>query len=268
VGRIAALARTCCALIALSALGATSDEIRTPEQIRDCTESNRPSETSIQTVSLQAKDRVGAINTSRAKLYWRKFDDGLSKVMMRFYAPPDLRGTGLLMLERDSARNDLFIYLPELGRVKRVTSRMTSSSMFGTDFSYEEFERIQGLTATTPVIRLDDDVVEGRPTWVIESRPTEESRSAYERIISFVDQGNCTILRTDFFERGQQARKTLTADPQSITHEEEGIWIVRRYLMQDLRDQTETALVIESVEIGADIGRKTFSQRELVSGGR
>jgi hypothetical protein len=267
VGRLALLAIAFAVLLFATLPARPATEPRTPEEIRSCSESNRPRETSVQTVSLQAKDRVGAINTSRAKLYWRKFDDGLSKVMMRFYAPPDLRGTGLLMLEKEAKRNDLFVYLPELGRVKRVTSRMTSSSMFGTDFSYEEFERIQGMAETTPVSRLDDDVFAGRPTWVIESRPGEESGSAYERIVSFVDQSNCTILRTDFFERGDEARKTLTADPESITEEDEGIWIVRRYLMRDLRDETETALVIESVEIGGKIGRKTFSQRELVSGG-
>lgn len=268
MAHFASLALGMILLVALPFAATSSSDRRTAEEIRSCTESNRPHETSIQTVSLQAKDRVGAINTSRATLYWKKFDDGLSKVMMRFYAPPDLRGTGLLMLEREAERNDLFIYLPELGRVKRVTSRMTSSSMFGTDFSYEEFERIQGMAESTPVTRLEDDQVAGRPTWVIESRPTENGSSAYERIVSFVDQENCTILRTQFFERGEDARKVLTAAPESITQEDGGIWIVRRYLMRDLRDETETALVIESVEIGAKIGRKTFSERELVSGGR
>jgi len=242
--------------------------LRTVEEIQACNDDNLPERTSIETVSLQAKDRIGAITTSKAKLYWRRFDDGLSKVMMRFFAPPDLRNSALLMLENEKRANDLFIYLPELGRVKRITSRMTSSSMFGTDFSYEEFERLQGMATRSPSVLLGNRSIEGRPAYLIEMRPTEESKSAYERIRSFIDHETCTVLRSEFYERGDAPRKVLSAVVSSITHEAEDVWVVRRFVMRDLRDETETEMVIESVEIGIDISQKTFSERELVSGGR
>jgi hypothetical protein len=235
--------------------------------IQLCNQANLPERTSIQTISLRAKDRIGAITTSRSKIYWRKFDDGLSRLMMRFYEPPDLRGSAYLLIETKK-RNDMFIYLSELGRVKRVTSRMTSSSMFGTDFSYEEFERLQGMAQDSPTTRLADRVVDGRPAYVLEIRPTEESQSAYKRILSFIDQEKCTLNRSEFYERGDDPRKVLSADVSQITREATGIWVARKYIMRDLRDQTETAMVIESLRIGEDISRKMFSERELLSGGR
>ena len=45
------------------------------------------------------------------------------------------------------------------------------------------------------------------------------------------------------------------------------VWLAREYLMRDLRDETETTMIVEEVEVGKPIPRKIFSERELVSGG-
>ena len=60
-------------------------------------------------------------------------------MLLRVHEPADLEGAGLLLLEK-SDRTDMFIYLPDLKKVKRVTSHMLSGSLFGSDFSYEDFE--------------------------------------------------------------------------------------------------------------------------------
>lgn len=265
--RLQLLATPLLLLACITNAQAADPQLETVLEIQLCNQANLPERTSIQTISLRAKDRIGAITTSRSKTYWRKFDDGLSRLMMRFYDPPDLRGSAFLLIEKKK-RNDMFIYLPELGRVKRVTSRMTSSSMFGTDFSYEEFERLQGMAQDSPTARKPDQVVDGRPAYVLEIRPTVESQSAYERIISFIDQETCTLSRSEFYERGDDPRKVLSADASQITREDTGIWVVRKYVMRDLRDETETAMVIESLRVGEEISQKMFSERELLSGGR
>ncbi len=248
------------------AVAASAAELQTAEQIGACHRASFPDESSVQTISMNAKDRIGAVTVSKAKMHWKKFDDGLSRVTMRFFDPPDLRGAGLLMIEK-KARNDMFIYLPELGRVKRITSRMTSSSMFGTDFSYEEFERMQGIAESAPTTRAEDGVVDGRPAYVLEVRPTSESDSAYERILTFIDKDTCIQLRSEFYERGDRARKVLTAKTSTLTREAD-VWLAREYLMRDLRDETETTMIVEEVEVGVEIPRKFFSVRWLESGGR
>jgi hypothetical protein len=236
----------------------------TAEEIDACYRANFPKDSSIQTISMNSKDRIGAITTSKATLYWKKFDDGRSKIMMKFFKPAEMRGAGLLMLEKEK-RNDMLIYLPQLGRVKRVTKHMSSASMFGTDFSYEEFERLQGIAEEAPSERLEDAVVEGRPVFVIEVRP-EDSDSAYERIRSWVDKETCVALRAEFYERGDEPRKVMTADPSRVTREGD-VWLTREVLMQDRRDETETIMLVEEVEVGAKVPRKMFSEKELIQSG-
>jgi outer membrane lipoprotein-sorting protein len=223
--------------------GSAAAELQTAEEIDACYRDNFPKESSVQVVSMKAVDRIGATTESRSKMYWKKFDDGFARVMMRFEKPADLRGAGLLMVEKKD-RNDMFIYLPVLRRVKRITSRMTSGSMFGTDFSYED-----------------------RPAYVLEVRPTEKEESAYERIKAFIDKETCVTLRAEFYERGDKPRKVLTNDPSKLTRVGE-IWVPHEFLMRDHRDETHTRMSVEEVEVGVEIPRKIFSQKELESGAR
>ena len=256
--------RSLAAALSLLLGSSAAAELDSADAIDQCYRANFPKDSSVQTVSMNAKDRIGAITTSRAKLYWKKFDNGRSKVRMHFYKPAEMRGAGLLMVEQP-ARNDLLIYLPELRRVKRITKHMNSASMFGTDFSYEEFERIQGIADEAPATRLEDSVVQDRPTYVVEVRP-EDGESAYERIRSWVDKETCVALRSEFYERGDKPRKVMTADPRHL--EKAGdVWLIREIVMRDTRDETETLMQIEEVEVGADIPRKKFTERDLVQAG-
>lgn len=252
--------------LALPVASATAADLQTAEEIDECVRGNYPDTTSVQTISMNSKDRIGAITTSKATMYWKKFPDGFSRVMMKFFEPAELRSAGLLMEEKKD-RNDMLIYLPELRRVKRVTSRMTSSSMFGTDFSYEEFERLQGIAEDAPTERLEDSAVAGRPAYVILARPRPEEESAYESIKSWVDKETCVALQAEFYERGDKLRKVMTADPAKLERVQD-VWVPREILMKDHRDETETVMRIEEVEVGTEIPRKMFSQMELERGGR
>ena len=119
--------------------------LQTAEEIAACNEANLPETSSVQTVRMQVTNRAGAITESKATIHWKRFDDGLSGVLVRLSEPEDVRGSAFLMLEKKK-RNHLFIYLPELGRVKRVSGRMMSTSIFGTNISYEEFEHLQSMS--------------------------------------------------------------------------------------------------------------------------
>jgi len=241
-------------------------ELKTAEEIDACYQANFPETTAIQTISMNAKDRIGAITTTKSTLWWKKMEDGKSNVMMQFFKPAEMRNAGLLMLERDDG-TDIFIYLPELARVKRVTSRMTSSSMFGTDFSYEEFERLQGIAESAPSERLPDDTIEGRPAYVLETRPGPEDDSAYERIKTWIDKETCVSLKSEFYERGDKPRKVMFVRTDKITREG-NLWVPREIVMHDHRDETETVMVVEKIEIGVDISRSRFSQSQLERTGR
>lgn len=253
-------------LLLLALAAGASAEIRTAEDVEACIAANVPERSSQQTVLFRSTDRVGSVTESRATIYWQKSDKGFNQVMMRFSAPRDLRGAGLLLLEKPGDARDMFMYLPEIAKVRRVTSHMMKGSMFGTDFSYEEFERLQGFDYGWSSELLEDTELDGHAVHVLVSRPAgENDGSAYERIVQYVDGEKCIPLKTEFYEPGDKLRKEALSDRDKIEREESG-WLPRNIRIRDLRDETETDLIVEKLEVGKKIPRKMFSQRELESG--
>ncbi len=234
-------------------------------EIRSCVEANMPQESSVQAVVFRTRDRMGAITEARASIYWRKFEDGLSRVLIRFAAPPDLRDASVLLLERSSSERDIFMYLPALEKVKRITTHMISGSMFGTDFSYEDFEHFVDYAGKATATRLDDAVIDGEPAFVLESRPGEKEASGYRRIVEYVDPKTCVRLKTDLYEAGDRLRKVASSSRAAIQREKY-LWYAPTLLLRDLRDETETELSIEKVEVAVEIPKKMFSQAELTRG--
>jgi hypothetical protein len=234
------------------------------DAVKACIRARYPYDSSVQSITFISSDRGGGTREMKARIHWRRAEDGMSNVLMRLSSPPDMRGAGLLLLEHEK-RNDVFMYLPELKRVRRVTGHSLSSSVFGTDFSYEEFEWLQGMGRRGTSTRLADAVIAARPVHVVESRPASDSSSAYERMVTYVDGEHCVPLQVEFYAAGGQLRKVLTADPEQIRHEGT-VPVPRRFEMRNLRQETSTEVHVETVELGPKQKRALFTSRNLESG--
>ncbi len=241
-----------------------SAELETIDEIDACVRKNQHHESSVGTIVLKSVDRIGATTESRATIHWKRFENDLNRVHLRFSDPPDLRGSALLLIEKENT-DDMFMYLPELEKVRRVTGRMVTGSMFGTDFSYEQFQRLQGMADDVSSERLPDAEQQGRAVFVVAHTPNQEEGSQFEKVVTYADKETCVPLRTEYFEKGARLRKVLTADPAKVK-QNGGAWIPEEMVMKDLRDETETFLVVEKLEMGAKISRKMFSQGNLARG--
>jgi len=236
------------------------------DQIWACVRKNFPSMSSVQDLELRSVDRAGAERSLTAKLYWKRTAQGLAAVLARVDSPPDLRDSAFLLLEQKD-HVDMFMYLPELKKVRRITERTVSGSLFGTDFSYEDLERLQAIGAGATVTRLPDADVGGQPTYVLAGAPSAGSGSAYERVVSFIDQKTCIPIKMELYGKGGELRKLLTADPAKLKHLG-GIWIPGQVSLKDFMDQSETQLVVKKIEVDVKISDKIFTESALSSSGR
>jgi hypothetical protein len=239
----------------------------TATEIQTCVQRNFPDDSMVQTVKMVSVDRMGVERVLEAEMFWQKDPETkLSNVLMTFDNPPELRGAAVLVLEK-KPQNDMFMFLPELGKSRRITSQMVQGNMMGTDFSYEDFQRLQGLLTSLDSKRLPDATVAERPAFVTESVPSDPS-SEYSMVRSFVDQETCVPLQVELFVKGSaEPAKRLTMNPKAFSKEKKGVF-PREIAMQDLRTETSTTIVIEKLKISVPIERKRFSAAELDRQGR
>jgi hypothetical protein len=213
------------------------------DDVTACVQRNLPQPDSIRAIRFTSRDRVGAKTITSVKIYGRRSEDGLRQLFVRFLEPEDIRGTALLFLER-KGDNEVYFASTELEEPRKITGSGRSANLFGTDISYEDFERLEGMRPGEPSQRKADETVRDRPVYVIETHP---ENSGYERIVSYIDQESCLPLRMKFYDSGGQQRKELTTNPRAnLKHGP--VWVPHTALMRDLRDLTTTHLMVDSHE--------------------
>ena len=229
-------------LIFLPASSGAAEDAAT-DDVTACVQRNLPQPDSIRAIRFTSRDRVGAKTITSVKMYGRMSEDGLRQLFVRFLEPEDIRGTALLFLERQSD-NEVYFASTELEEPRKITGSGRSANLFGTDISYEDFERLEGMRPREQSQRQADETIRDRPVYVIETHP---ENSGYERIVSYIDRESCLPLMMKFYESGGQLRKELTTNPRAnLKHG--SVWVPHTALMRDARDLTTTHLMVDSHE--------------------
>ena len=237
-----------------SACGAA--DLDTAVQIRECVRANSPESTSMQLIELESQDRTGRKRTMDAQLRWKKHEDGHVRLLIRVLGPQDLKGSSYLVIE-NQPRDTVYTYLPALGRPRRIVGG-GSKDIWGTDFSYEDIRLMQMKDSVTDDERLDDEVIAGKPVYVIAQRPDPTQESAYSRIVSYIDKDTCVAIRTEYYESDDQLRKRLVVDPGSVSQVSE-LWTAHSLEMTDLHDETTSWLRIKKITYDEEMSSRYFN---------
>jgi hypothetical protein len=256
------------ALAVVLALGAGAEaraQALSLEEATKCLERNAPKKTLSFRADFVKVDRVGGERKSRATVLGKQLADGLRRVVLRFDKPTDVRGTAMLMIESKDGPSDFYVFSPDDRRVRRVASR-GKGGLFGTDFSYDDFENWRSFQRNGKAERLPDATVAERPVYVVSSVPTSQETSAYEKIVTSVDRETCVVLKVDSFEPGGRLRKVLRADPKKVQQVGD-LYIAGALELEDVIDQTHTKVKVDEVTLDVDIPDGRFRPADLSSGG-
>jgi hypothetical protein len=190
------------------------------------------------------------------------------RTLLRFTYPNDIKGTALLVWEHPSADDERFLYLPALGRVRRIAGSEAQESFVGSDFTYEdiggrEFESFSYTLVDRPGAVWKDAAGAAHPVYVLESRRLDTS-SRFPRIVSMVRADNFVVVQADIHNRRDEVQKVFEA---RRVERVDGYWTVLDMVMTDRQQQTRTELAIEKAEYDVGLTPDAFSRRELERGG-
>jgi hypothetical protein len=222
----------------------------------------------IQESTMESADRGGKHQITRLRMHWQDFKEGdapssdgvLSKTLVKYFHPFEIRHSGYLVIHNHDRTNDQFVYFPARRKVVRVSLR--SESVYGTDFSFEDILPRELQDASYR--RLPDGVSSGRPTFTIEAMPTAIANSEYSRFLISVEKERSVVLQTRYWDESGVAVKELWADPAAI-EAFDGVWVPMRMTMKHLLRETSTKLLVTSVEPNPELSKATFALRRLES---
>ena len=207
-------------------------------------------------MEMRLYDHRGRQTIRRLTVLTRR-DDSLDKILVRFNYPGDIRDTAFLAIENAQREDDRFLYLPAIGRTRRISAQQKQDSFVGSDLSYEDISgrRLEDYSYSL----LGSTEVKERPTHILESR-SKDRCARYSRILSWVDQETFLILKAEIYDQAGVKTKEYEADQ---IEQIDRIWTVRRLHMRNLKQGTRTLLLVTKAQYNRGIPKRVFERRRL-----
>lgn len=184
-----------------------------------------------------------------------------SKRLIRFHSPAELAKSAVLILEKNDADNQQWIYIPAAYSVRRIPTKNRGDRYMGTDFSYEDASSIQINKYTFRLI--EDKIIDNQNCFQIEQIPQDKQlseESLYGKIVQYVDKAKYVIVKADYYDKKGVLIKEFKAT-QFVKVED--IFRPNHVELKDLRFNHKTIVDFENRIIGREINDYVFSIQSL-----
>lgn len=210
-------------------------------------------------VTMILQDRSGRTRERRLRLSTlEKPGDAGDKTLTIFDTPADLAGTMFLSHAVVGADDDLWLYLPALKRVKRISSSNKTGAFFGSEFAYEDISAPEigkftyNYLGTKPCGRLTCYVVERFPAY---------RNSGYRALVTYFDTAKYRPQRIEYVDRGGRKLKVLALS--GYRKFAGRFWRAQTMTMQNLRTGRTTVLRYGPYRFRTGLTDAYFSQGNL-----
>lgn len=179
--------------------------------------------------------------------------------LVRFTAPEDVAGTGLLNLDKADGSNEQWLFLPALDRVRRVAGDRKGGRFVGSDIVYEDLQTRRPQSDRHRLV--GKETLNGVACEILESVPVDASSSVYTKRLVWVDPQTAMVMRIDYFDKDPAApsKRWLLVARKQI----QGIWTVTDSRVTDLTGGHETRLIVENAKYDRKLPAKLFTSQAL-----
>src|ERR1039457_2129900 len=190
-------------------------------------------------------------------VYQRIGSFGNSKAILRFTAPAEVKGVGLLIVNHPDRASDQWMWRPAIGRDQRIALQDRSTRFFGTDFSFEDLEE---RDVDQYDFRLTgEEPIDGAACWRIESRPKQSKTSQYTLSRVWIRKDNYVPAQYENFIKDQLVRRLHQTGIRNV----QGIWTACVLEMADLRRNSRTVLRLDKLEYNVPMKDDDFTVQSL-----
>lgn len=133
-------------------------------------------------------------------------EENTDKLLMQFHSPADVKGVSLLGWTHKDQFDDLWMYIPDLRRVKRISSQAKGSEFMGSEFQTEDLIRPE--PEKYDYKWLEDKPCGERECYLVDRYPKETS-SIYSRQVLWIQKQPFRIHKMVSYDKSGKKVKSL-----------------------------------------------------------
>jgi hypothetical protein len=217
------------------------------------------------TFTLTARD--GGVRVRKTSSQTRLKDGSEDNMrLVRFTAPADIKGTSILLVENAAADDDMWLFLPALGKVRRLSAANKKDSFVGTDLSYADVIGLKPEEWTHRIV--GEETIDGTPCQVVESLPASDAvrtSTGYGKRLTWVARSHHVALKTEIWDTAMQPLKRIVSSQVKAVSGSGGAqrWQAMRTEAENLQTGHRTLIVFDSFEADRQLAASLFSPKEL-----
>lgn len=185
---------------------------------------------------------------------------GASKSILRFTAPPEVKGVALLIVNHTDRASDQWMWTPAIERDRRIALQDRSTRFFGTDFSFEDLEERDVNQYDFKL--LGEETIDGAACWKVESKPRESKSSQYTSSVLTIRKDNYVTAQIESFAKDKLVRRIHYSDVEKI----DNIWTPRTVEVFDVGRNSRTVLKLEKLQYNVPMKDEEFTIEALRRG--
>jgi outer membrane lipoprotein-sorting protein len=132
--------------------------------------------------------------------YSKDAENGRARAVIVFQSPATVRGTRFLTMDNAAGKSDQWIFLPALGKVRRIASSESGGSFMGTDFSYDDMSLMDRDVEDETHTLLREETLDGMTCYVIQSVP-KDSDFQYSKTLTWIDKSNYRTYKLELYNK-------------------------------------------------------------------
>ena len=211
-------------------------------------------------------------NNDKRKKYFKNFrkDYGKdTKTIMFIERPANIKNTGFLTFDYDDADrdDDQWLFLPALGKTKRIASSDKSGSFMGSDLNYSDLTDRELEDYDYKLLK--ETTLGGHKVWLIESIPRSEEvidETGYKKSILAVRQDNYVVVKSKSWTDEGGYVKVMDVKKLELI---EGIWVATEIHVVKRQGKVvkhQTLLQFANVKFNQNLEDDLFTIRRLEKG--
>lgn len=213
--------------------------------------------------TLTIRDKKGNERVRRFSSASKKYGD-VTRMIMKFLEPADVKGTGVLTFDNEDEDDDMWVYMPALRKTRRIVSSEKAKGFMGSEFSNADITAptLDDFTYTL----LGSEKTGGVDCRKVEAVPVSDDVAeeyGYSRKIVWVGATDYVTRKTDIYDLDGELLKVLTVYKVELLDEKNGKYQTTDVEAENVQNGRSSRFTIEKVELNPDVKDEYFTTQYL-----
>jgi len=211
--------------------------------------------------TLKIMDAKGNVRERQITTAAKKFGDA-NKMLIKFIAPADVKGTTLLVYDYDIKSDNMWIYMPALRKVRRIVSSEKGKSFMGSEFTNADMSKPNVTDFSYSILGKEN--FQGKTCWKIQQTcrtETIQDENGYRKKISLIDNSSYLCYKVEFYDfSGKLLRVQLLDKYKKQTNGKSFAYFMQ---MENVQTGRKSIMTVDKFQAGSQLPESAFSPSAL-----